>query len=265
MSLRLEGQYTVQAPGRRGRWSTRLEEVLRAGQARNTTRVSQPTGVPDPPVPDSPERLAINEIEEAIRWIERSSAIEQWLKECESSLEVAVRNDYHGGSASWRRRYKQDLWHAREAVRNADGVFKDAVQSAAEANQSANAALDTLRTLDADLAVVMTKRFEAAKKIPEAFKAWISEATTERALQWYKAKQQAAGLVSVYKGDKNDAGAINAWAKNEKLRMEALAIEEAGKSPRAEAGRQRLEQKRQADEAERSRPVIPYFPMTRWP
>ena len=264
MSLRPESQCTVQAPSRRGRWSTRLEEVLRAGQARHATRVSQPTGVLGPSVFYSPKRLAINEIKEAIRWIERLSAIEQWVKECEASLEVAVRNDYHGGNAWWRRHYKQNLWYAREAVRSANGVFKDAVQIAAEAKQSANAALDTLRTLNAESAVKMTERFESAKKIPEAFKAWISEATTERALAWSEAKR-LAGLDNAYQKDKNDAGAINKWATEEKSAMKDLALQAVHKSPRAEARRQLLEQKREADEAERRRPVIPYFPMTRWP
>ena len=86
----------------------------------------------------------------------------------------------------------------------------------------------------------------------------------KRALEWSKAKQRAGRHV-IYDGDENDTDAINAWAIEEKARMEAWAIAAVKASALAKARQQKLEQVAKEREEARNRPYIPYFPMTRWP
>ena len=83
------------------------------------------------------------------------------------------------------------------------------------------------------------------------------------ALQWSKAKQKAGRHVW-YEGDEKDLEAIDAWATEEKARLEAWAIAAYKASELGKARQQQLERVAKEREEEKNRPYIPFFPAGRW-
>jgi hypothetical protein len=110
---------------------------------------------------------AVRDFEEAFSLFELSRATQLWVKSGEesrqASLRVAGSNVAGGGGGSWPAIYASRFADAKEAVENANGIYKDAVQSEEEAVKSISVALSTLQRLDATLFETMTARFEVAK------------------------------------------------------------------------------------------------------